>query len=173
MTESRSSANDVLKTLPGIPGDDGGPVFRAPWEAQVFAIALALHERGMFGWKEWSAILADEISRADRAGAPDTGEAYYGHWLAALERLVAARGIGSHQTLTQYREAWRHAAERTPHGVPIELAADDFAEDSDHGLLTADDHQPLRHHVAAEQERSEGDDQHRGADLDPADRQGA
>jgi len=128
MTETPPpSASDALKTLPRIPRDDDGPVFRTPWEAQVFAMALALHECGLFGWSEWSAILAEEIGRAERTGDPGTGETYYGHWLAALERLVAAKGIGSRQTLSRYREAWRHAAERTPHGAPIELTTDDFA----------------------------------------------
>ena len=28
--------------------DDGEPVFREPWEAQAFAMTLALHERGLF-----------------------------------------------------------------------------------------------------------------------------
>lgn len=128
MTETPPpSAGDALKTLPSIPRDDGGPVFRAPWQAQVFAIALALHERGLFGWSEWSAILAEEIRRAEQTGDPGTGETYYDHWLAALERLVAAKGVGSHQTLSRCREAWRHAAARTPHGAPIKLTTEDFS----------------------------------------------
>ena len=79
--------------MPGIPRDAEGPVFREPWEAQAFAMALALHERGLFTWPEWAATLADEIKRAQAAGDPDTGETYYHHWLAALERLVAEKGV--------------------------------------------------------------------------------
>ena len=70
-----------------------GPVFREPWEAQAFAMALALHERGVFTWREWAATLGDEIKRAQAAGDPDTGETYYRHWLAALERIVAEKGV--------------------------------------------------------------------------------
>ena len=113
--------------VPGLPRDADGPVFREPWEAQAFAMTLALHERGVFTWKEWAAALADEIKRAQAAGDPDTGETYYRHWLAALERLVAEKGIASRETLGRYRDAWDRAADRTPHGKPIELAPGDFA----------------------------------------------
>ena len=114
-------------SVPGIPRDADGPVFREPWEAQAFAMALVLHERGLFTWNEWAATLADEIKRAQAAGDPDTGETYYLHWLATLERLVAAKGIATSDTLHRYRDAWDHAADRTPHGSPIELKAEDFA----------------------------------------------
>ena len=104
-----------------------GPPFRAPWEAQAFALTLALHERGLFTWSEWTAALAAEIARAQQRGDSDTGETYYHHWLAALERLVAAKGLGDAATLRRYRDAWQHAAERTPHGLPITLGPADFA----------------------------------------------
>lgn len=100
------------------------PVFREPWEAQAFALTVALHERGAFSWPEWSAALAEEI---ERAGDADDGEAYYHHWLRALERLVAERRLTDAETLESYRHAWKHAAERTPHGTPIELSDEDFA----------------------------------------------
>ena len=114
--------------MPGLPRDEQGPVFREPWEAQAFAIALALQQRGLFTWGEWAATLGDEIKRAQRAGDPDTGETYYRHWLATLERLVAEKGVASAETLGRYREAWDRAADRTPHGTPIELTPDDFSE---------------------------------------------
>ena len=122
-----AAAAQVSRTLPDLPRDTEGPVFRAPWEAQAFAMALALHERGLFTWPEWAATLADEIKRAQAAGDPDTGETYYRHWLATLERLVAAKGVASLQMLARYQDAWDHAADRTPHGTPIELRPEDFA----------------------------------------------
>src|ERR1700730_19123346 len=85
-------ARRAADAVPSIPRDAEGPVFREPWEAQAFAMALALHERGLFTWPEWAATLADEIKRAQQAGDPDTGETYYHHWLAALQRLGAPRG---------------------------------------------------------------------------------
>jgi nitrile hydratase accessory protein len=115
-----------LQAVPGIPRDEAGPVFREPWEAQAFAMTLALYERGLFTWPEWAEALAAEIKRAQAAGDPDTGETYYLHWLAALEQLVAQKGVATRETLARYRDAWDHACERTPHGKPIELEAGDF-----------------------------------------------
>jgi len=109
-----------------IPSGSDGAVFREPWEAQAFAIAVALNERGVFSWTEWAATLAAEIRAAQARGDPDTGETYYRHWLAALERLAIAKHATDSATLARYREAWNHAAARTPHGTPIELAPNDF-----------------------------------------------
>jgi nitrile hydratase accessory protein len=121
-------ALQATKVVPGVPRDADGPVFREPWEAQAFAMALTLHERGMFTWNEWAATLADEIKRAQRAGDPDTGETYYRHWLAALERIVSEKGVADPASLARTRAAWASAANRTPHGVPIELAPEDWRD---------------------------------------------
>ena len=121
-----AAAKHALAQVPSIPCDAEGPVFREPWEAQAFAMALALHQRGVFTWPQWAATLSDEIKRAQQAGDPDTGETYYRHWLNALERLVAEKGVATRQTLARYHDAWDHAADRTPHGKPIVLRAEDF-----------------------------------------------
>jgi len=117
--------------VPGLPRDRDGPVFREPWEAQAFAMTVSLHERGLFTWTEWTTMLAEQIRLAQAGGDRDTGETYYLHWLAVLERLVAAKGIASPETLVRYRDAWDHAADRTPHGVPIELRPEDFPSTGD------------------------------------------
>lgn len=109
-----------------IPRNAEGPVFREPWEAEAFAVAVSLNERGLFSWKEWAAILGEEIKKAQAAGDPDTGETYYRHWLATLERIVAAKGLADAQLLARTRDAWRRACERTPHGTPIALEPSDF-----------------------------------------------
>jgi nitrile hydratase accessory protein len=121
-----TAAQRAAQAVPSIPCDAEGPVFREPWEAQAFAIALTLHERGVFTWPEWAETLSSEIKKAQAAGDPDTGETYYRHWLNALERLVKEKGVTDDQTLARYRDAWDHAADRTPHGLPIELRPDDF-----------------------------------------------
>src|SRR5688572_30622666 len=113
------AASRATEAVPSIPCDAEGPVFREPWEAQAFAMALALHDRGVFTWPEWAAALAEEIKRAQADGDPDTGETYYHHWLATLERLVARKGITDPSTLARYHDAWDRAADRTPHGLPI------------------------------------------------------
>jgi nitrile hydratase accessory protein len=106
--------------------DEQGPTFDAPWEAHAFAITLTLYEQGHFTWPEWTSNLAAEIEHAQREDDHGSGETYYHHWLAALERLVAERGITDQTTLARYRDAWARAAQRTPHGTPIELAPQDL-----------------------------------------------
>jgi nitrile hydratase accessory protein len=114
--------------LPELPRDEAGdPVFHAPWEAQAFAMTLALYQQGIFTWPEWAAALAEQIKLAQASGDPDLGDTYYHHWLNALETLVAAKGIAAADALARYRTAWTHAAARTPHGTPIVLQPDDFA----------------------------------------------
>jgi len=123
-----AAARRATEAVSSIPRNQDGPVFREPWEAQAFAIAVALHERGVFSWGEWAAVLGEEIKRAQEAGDPDTGETYYRHWLAALERIVGQKRIADARTLERYRDAWDRAADRTPHGTPIELRPDDFKD---------------------------------------------
>jgi nitrile hydratase accessory protein len=122
-----AAARRATEAVPSIPRDAEGLVFREPWEAQAFAMTLTLYDRGLFTWPEWAATLAEEIKRAQAAGDPDTGETYYRHWLNALERMVAEKGVTNAGTLARYRDAWDHAADRTPHGTPIELRPEDFA----------------------------------------------
>src|ERR1700722_20823375 len=83
--------SERLAALPRLPRDDGGPVFREPWEAQAFALAVKLSEQGHFTWKEWAAALADELKAAADRGEPDDGSRYYTHWLATLERIVTLK----------------------------------------------------------------------------------
>ena len=98
---------------------DVEPVFAEPWEAQAFALAVALQERGAFTATEWAHALGAEI----QGGAPDA--TYYEHWLAALESLLDAKGLADADTVARARDAWARAAARTPHGSPIELRPDD------------------------------------------------
>jgi nitrile hydratase accessory protein len=122
----RAAARRATEAVASIPRDIDGPVFREPWEAQAFAMTLALHERGLFTWSEWAAALAAQIKRAQATGDPDTGETYYMHWLAALEKLLADKGVTTEATLHRTRDAWDNACDRTPHGQPIMLTAADF-----------------------------------------------
>lgn len=113
--------------LPGMPQDGGEPVFAEPWQAQAFAMTLALHQRGLFTWPEWADALSAQIKAAQAAGDADLGDTYYRHWLSTLEALVAAKGASSAAELARHRDAWDHAADRTPHGLPVELRPEDFS----------------------------------------------
>ena len=114
---------DTLAALPKLPRDAGGPVFAEPWQAQAFALAVKLSERGHFTWKEWAAALATELKAAAERGEPDDGSRYYHHWLAALERLVISKRLSDPDALLARKEAWADAYRHTPHGKPVELAA--------------------------------------------------
>ena len=122
---TRSSPNaqaERLAALPTFRSDEGEPVFAEPWQAQAFALAVELSEQGHFTWKEWAATLADEIKRNASTAEPDDGSRYYHHWLAALERLVATKGLSDRRSLLTRKEAWADAYRHTPHGKPVTLA---------------------------------------------------
>lgn len=115
--------SESLDDLSRLPRDEGGPVFAEPWQAQAFALAVRLSERGHFTWKEWAEALAAELKAAVERGEPDDGSHYYEHWLAALERIIKTKGLVDAAALLSRKEAWAEAYRRTPHGKPIELAA--------------------------------------------------
>ncbi len=126
MARDAQATHDALDALNGIPAGERSRTFSEPWEAQAFAITVALHRRGVFTWDEWAETLGSEIKAAQARGDPDTGETYYRHWLAAIERLVQQKGITNQESLARYQEAWHTAAGRTPHGEPIVLTPQDL-----------------------------------------------
>ena len=97
-----------------LPKDVDGPVFAEPWEAQAFAMAVKLNEAGVFQWGEWAEALGTELQR-------HPGRPYYESWLAALEKLVEAKGVMTEPERIARVEAWDRAAKATPHGKPIIL----------------------------------------------------
>jgi nitrile hydratase accessory protein len=101
--------------------DDNEPGFCEAWQAQAFALANALIDKGVFTADEWAETLGEEIKRAQAAGDPDTGETYYNHWLAALERLCAEKGLTQADEIGTRAEEWRDAYLATPHGKPVSL----------------------------------------------------
>lgn len=112
-----------LDDLATLPRDNDGPVFSQPWEAKAFALAVRLSEAGCFSWPEWVKIFSRQIKAAQERGDPDLGDTYYRHWLNALERICAAKGLVGGEDLRRRKAAWRRAYLNTPHGRPIELAA--------------------------------------------------
>lgn len=104
------------------------PPFAEPWQAHAFALVVRLHEQGLFTWTEWAEALSQQIAAAQAAGDPDRCDTYYAHWLAALETMVARKGAATADELAHTAHAWDSAARRTPHGAPIELRQEDFAQ---------------------------------------------
>lgn len=116
-----SDTTSVLEAIPAIPRNNEGPIFREPWEAEVFATTLSLYEQGLFTWPAWATCLSEEIVRAQENGDPDLGDTYYQHWLAALEKMIVKIELGNETQLHQLYSAWDCAAQSTPHGRPITL----------------------------------------------------
>ncbi len=98
-----------------------GLSFRAPWEAQIFALICALREAGKLPPAEWSAALGEEIQLAQKRGDPDLGDTYHAHCLAALEKWLLRADLATRDELAQRIADWREAYLRTPHGHPVEL----------------------------------------------------
>jgi nitrile hydratase accessory protein len=113
----------AINDLPALPRDREGPLFNEPWEAQAFALAVRLSEAGYFTWSEWGAVLSQEIKAAQARGDPDQGQTYYHHWLNALERLCADKGLVGREDMRRRTEEWRRAYRQTPHGQAVELSA--------------------------------------------------
>lgn len=122
----------------GLPPGLDEPAFAEPWQAQAFALTIALHDKGLFSWSEWANALSLEVKRPE--AAPDGGD-YYEHWLAALEKLLAVKGVAMPEAVEALAAAWQRAARATPHGQPILLENDpegNPAKESMQGkLLTA------------------------------------
>lgn len=107
---------DPASLRKGLPAER--PVFATPWEAQAFAMAVELNQRGLFQWQEFADLLSEELLAT---GAAQDGEDYYRHWLRALERLTAAKGFITEPERADRQAAWDAAAKATPHGEPIAL----------------------------------------------------
>jgi nitrile hydratase accessory protein len=119
MKDTRSS----IDILPSLPRDQDGPVFKQPWEAKAFALAVRLSEAGCFTWPEWVNIFSQEIKAAKERGDPDLGDTYYQHWLNALERICTEKGLVGGEAMRRRKSAWRLAYLNTPHGQPVDLPA--------------------------------------------------
>jgi len=114
----------IDKALRPIVRDADDVTFREPWEVQVLAVANGLIANGNFTAEEWAETLGQEIRKAQGAGDPDDGSTYYLHVLAALERLATEKHMTDSPEMLTRKQAWVDAYERTPHGEPVNLAAD-------------------------------------------------
>jgi len=92
-----------LASLPDLPLDADGPVFKAPWQAHAFAMVMKLYEAGCFSWDEWAERLGKSIRQAQDAGDPDLGNTYYDHWLVALEEIIEDKGLLNADSIVERR----------------------------------------------------------------------
>jgi nitrile hydratase accessory protein len=120
----RSAVLEAGDALLPVAREGEGPIFNEAWQAEAFAMVVALHGAKLFSWSEWTAALAREIAVASQSSDRDPHDSYYRHWLAALEHIVVDKGAASRSALESRKKAWARAAEATPHGAPILLAND-------------------------------------------------
>jgi nitrile hydratase accessory protein len=106
---------------PAAPEGVDDPVFSEPWQAEAFAMVVALHRQGLFSWGEWADMLSAELKGP---GVAADGSDYYDCWLRALETLLAAKGVAAPQDVDALALSWQRAAHATPHGKPILLEND-------------------------------------------------
>jgi len=93
--------------------------FEAPWQAQIFAITVALNEAGAFEWRDWVTVFSAELKAGGDGASGNQG--YWRTWLFVFERFLAERGVASVDQMGALAQAWQEAARETPHGAPIEL----------------------------------------------------
>jgi len=79
------AARKAADAIPGIPRDERGPVFRAPWEAHAFAMALACDTHPVQNLKV--------LNRLRQLGIPEEQVTEWAAWanregLAACETLI-------------------------------------------------------------------------------------
>ncbi len=114
-------ARDGARGRAGAAAQDGPLAFAEPWQAQLHALTLALHEGGAFAWAEWTRALG---ARLGAAGAAPDGSDHHALWLAALVDLLDAKGIAAREEVERVALAWQRAARATPHGTPLALDRD-------------------------------------------------
>jgi nitrile hydratase accessory protein len=109
---------------------------------------VELHRRGLFAWGEWVAALAVEIAARPSRPDEDPATAYHRQWLAALEALLATKGVATPAAIDERAEAWRRAYLATPHGEPVLLERAACPPVDDHAHHDHHDHGPVPRPIA-------------------------
>jgi nitrile hydratase accessory protein len=90
--------------------------FDAPWQAQLFALTVALNEAGHFSWAEWAEVFGPRVREAEAT-------VYWQIWSEALVQLLEDKGAADAAEVHALARRWQAAARATPHGQPIVLHA--------------------------------------------------
>jgi len=75
------------------PRRNGEMVFEAPWESRLFGLTLALCPEGRLEGEEFRRALIAAITDWERGGHQPETWSYYRCWAAALERVLAGKGL--------------------------------------------------------------------------------
>ncbi len=96
--------------------------FDDPWQAQLFALTVALSDAGHFGWPDWTNAFGATLKRHGASRPLNGGADYFNAWLETLETLMEAKGMAAADELAAMKAAWETAYLTTPHGHPVRLA---------------------------------------------------
>jgi nitrile hydratase accessory protein len=147
MTDAASADVNMAAFVAALAEAGDEPMFNEPWHAQAFAMTMHLAKRGVFTWDEWVGAFIPEVRESPQRDGEDVNAAYFRQWLAALEKLLAARGLCSSDVLHDYTETWRRAYLNTEHGDPVEFEAGKRPVAEHH------DHEHTRFHDSRTRER--------------------
>lgn len=96
--------------------------FAEPWQAELFALTVALSEAGQFTWPAWTEAFGATLRRHGADRELDGGGDYYAAWLETLEGLLDRSGVAAKAEAVAMRDRWEAAYLSTPHGQPVRLA---------------------------------------------------
>lgn len=96
--------------------------FDDPWQAQLFALTVALADAGHFSWSDWTQAFGATLKRRGESRPQDGGADYYAAWLETLEAFLDRTGLARQAEAQGMKAAWERAYLSTPHGQPVRLA---------------------------------------------------
>lgn len=100
---------------------DGPSHFDDPWQAQLFALTVALSDAGHFSWPDWTVAFGATLKRHGASRELDGGADYFNAWLETLEGLLNRTGMAASADVSGVKAAWEEAYLTTPHGQPVRL----------------------------------------------------
>jgi nitrile hydratase accessory protein len=95
--------------------------FDEPWQAQLFALTVAMSEAGHFTWAEWAQAFGATLKDMGATRPLDGGADYYAAWLQTLEQVLDRSGLAARADAAAMKTAWETAYLTTPHGQPVRL----------------------------------------------------
>lgn len=95
--------------------------FAEPWQAELFALTVALSEAGQFSWAAWTEAFGATLKRHGAERKLDGNADYYAAWLETLEGLLDRAGIAPQAQAADMRDRWEAAYLSTPHGQPVRI----------------------------------------------------
>lgn len=125
--DPRQRVEHLLLQLPhqeAIRPENGAVSFETAWEIRAFALAVAAHQDGRYGWPEFQDALVDSITQWEQSGQP-TPWRYYDRWLDALEEVLSRAGVVTHSEVEERTAAVlatpRDASHQRAHREPVTI----------------------------------------------------